>query len=210
MKKIDKSLWTTFKNTLINPVHNMDNNVSKIGDAKNTCILAGIFSLAMMVLNLLTMMLSSIFTRKCDFWTGKCKTKIDFGALGNLDYVELVFKYLFMFALFAFGVAVIYYVVGLVLKKNANYIKILKITLIAMIPSILANLLVGPILGLIWNDLRLFINVLGTIYTLFILTFSLKNELKINSTDELIVYSVVSVTILYIMKYYVFVKLVLL
>lgn len=208
-EKISKdSVFEFIKNTLVNPIKNMDKNTKELNTPKKTLIFASILSVVMMTLNLVTTMLNSIFVESCDFWTSKCKTKIVFDNLGNLDYLTLIFKYLLMYGLFTFGVAFIYYIVSLMYKKNINYIKVLGITLVAFVPNILLSMVAGEILGILYGPLRMFLSVLGNIYTILILVFSLKDELKLNDTDKLIIYSVVCVTLLYILKYYVFIKLI--
>ncbi|MEG0826436.1 MAG: YIP1 family protein [Bacilli bacterium] len=207
-KVVKQNLLKIVKNTVINPIENMDENIKVLDSSKKTLIFALIMSGIMTVLNLLNVMISAMFVRKCDFWTGKCKTKFIFGGLDNLDYAELIFKYLFMYALFAFGIALVYYIGALIIKKNANYIKLLAITLVAIIPNIIASMIIGPIVGSIYGPMNSFISIAGTIYSILILTFSLKNELKIGDIDKLTIYNIIVIMILHILHYYIFVKLI--
>ncbi len=203
-EKTKKNLFKFIKNCIINPIENMDNNTKDLDTPKKAIIFASILSIVMMILNLLTTILTSIFVRSCDFWTGKCKTRVIFENIGNLDYFNLIVKYLFMYAIFAFGVALVYYIIALIYKKNSNYFKVLSITLVAFIPNIVLDMILGPILGIVYGPLSTFASVAGNVYTIFILLFSLKNELKLNDTDKLIAYSLVCVVLLYMLKFYIF------
>lgn len=201
-----KNLFEFVKNCSINPISNMDENIKDLNKPKKIVTMAIILSITTTILNLIYEIVTSIFVKNCDFWTTKCKTKIVFENIGNLDYFTLIVKYLFMYALFIFGIALIYYIIALIYKKNPNYFKVLSITLVSLIPGILLSMVIGPIISIVYGPLYTFATVAGNIYTIFILLFSLKNELKLNDTDKLIAYSLICVILLYILKYYIFIE----
>lgn len=204
-EKLSKqNIFSFMKNAFLKPVEKMEDNLKQIKDPKETFIFAGIVALLITVLNLLMTMLNSLFVKSCDFWTGKCKTKFTFSGLDNLDYGTLIFKYFLITAGFVLGAALIYYIVALVIKKNSNYVKILGMSLIALLPNIALSYIVGPILGIAYSPLNLFANMAGMIYTAFIMLFVLKEELKMNDIDKLVVYNLISVTLVYALKYFIF------
>ena len=202
-KKVKKGLLEIIKDSILKPVNSVEENAASFKDAKTTFIFAGIITVLITISNLLATMLSTIFSKQYDFWTQKYNWAISFSNLDSLDYFDLILVRFVQYALVILGVAGVYYLATLILKKSISYVKTLGIVSLAVIPNIILSFC-GSILGIIWSPLGLFIGSAAVAYTILILTFSLKNILKINDVDKLVFYNVVIIAVLKILEYVVF------
>ena len=202
-KKVKKSLLEIIKNSILKPVNSVEENAASFKDAKMTFIFAGIITVLITVSNLLATMLSTIFSKQYDFWTQKYNWSISFSNLSSLDFSDLIFTRLVQYALIILGIAGIYFLATSILKKNVSYVKILGIVSLAVIPSVILSFC-ASVLGIIWNPLGLFIEAAAVAYVILILTFSLKNILKIDDVDKLVFYNVVIIVGLKILEYIIF------
>jgi len=207
VKKVSKdNLFKFVESTVMKPLDSMEDSAKEFPDLKKTSVLAGIVALAMMVFNLFATMLSSMFVRSCDFWTGTCKTKFVLSELKNLDYLGLIFKNFLAYALIIFGLAAIYYIGSLILKKTLKYYKSLVIATLAIIPFAILNILVAPILGIVYGPLETFVSMFGTIYSISILFLAMKEEMKLQDSNKAVLYNAVVLTVSYIIVYYIVIQ----
>ncbi|MDD3187007.1 MAG: hypothetical protein PHD02_00840 [Bacilli bacterium] len=196
------------KRVLLKPTESYEENTKELKDQKTTLISGLILAGAMTIINLITAMINSIFVKTCDFWTGKCKTKIAFSGLENLDYFNLILKYFLMYAVLVFGIAAIIYILALIYKKNTtDYVKLLRIVILSFIPGIILSMILGPLFGIIYGPLNIFLSMAGSIYTMLIIINLLKDEIKLKETDNLLFMSI-AFTLIYVLQYYIFIKLI--
>lgn len=202
-KKIKKNFIGFIKDMFLKPTSSIEENAATLKDSKSTFIFAGIISLSVMICNLVSTMISTIFSKKYDFWTQKYNWNISFSNLDSLDYTQLVLVDLLQYAIMILGIAGIYYLATLVLKKNITYTKTLGIVSLAVIPNVILSF-VGSILGIVWNPFSIFIGSAASVYTILILIVSFKNILKINDFDKIVFYNVILLAIIKILEYIVF------
>ena len=72
------------------------------------------------LLILITSIISVIFVKKFDVSTFKYKTSIDFSQILELDYISLIGKNLLIYAGIIAGIALIYYLASLIIKKEVE------------------------------------------------------------------------------------------
>lgn len=202
-KKSKKNFKEIIKSSIFTPINSIEENASALKDTKTTFIFAGIISIAIMLTNLVSTMINTIFAKKYDFWTQKYKWDISFSNLDSLNYVDLIFKNLLQYALIILCIAGVIYLTVLILKKDVSYTKALKVSILAIIPNIVLTF-IASIIGIIWNPLELILNSAAITYTILILTFSLKNLIKENNIDKLVFHSVVIMAILKLIEYIIF------
>lgn len=202
-KKVKKGFISMIGDSILKPISSVESNAATLKNPKDTFIFAGIIAVAITVCKLITTMLSTIFYKQYDFWTQKYSWNISFSNLDSLDYVNLIFVNLLQYAIVILGIAGVYYLATLVLKKDTTYVKTLGIVSVAVIPNIVLSF-AGSILGIIWSPIATFIGAAAVAYTILILTLSLKNILKINDFDKLIFFNVIIVAILKVLEYIVF------
>ena len=205
VKKNDRkmSLFDLIKGSILNPVTSVEGNVLALENTKNTFTFAGIITLVITIANMLSTMITTIFAKECDWWTNKCSFHVSFGNLDSLDYVYLIIVSLIKYAVMVLAIAGVYYIGSLILKKSANYVKTLALVSFAVIPSIIANF-AASIFGIVYQPLAILVGTIGSIYTILILCFNVKAELKINDIDKLILFNSIVLAIVKLLEYFVF------
>ena len=104
-KKIKKNFVGFIKDMFLKPTSSIEENAATLKDSKSTFIFAGIISLSVMICNLVSTMISTIFSKKYDFWTQKYNWNISFSNLDSLDYTQLVLVDLLQYAIMILGIA---------------------------------------------------------------------------------------------------------
>lgn len=193
---------------LLKPFQTFKQEENKLSDTKISLILSGIVACAMMIINLLTSMISVIFVKTMDYSTFKYKTEINFEGLKNLDYVNLIFKRLLIYAVIIAVIVGIYYLASLVVKKSLSFIKTLSISASSLMPYAVMGMLVSPILGKIWEPLSVISAVIGIVYSIAIFVVLINDNIKFDRKDFEIYFHSVCITILVTAGYYAYIKLI--
>lgn len=194
---------------LIAPFKSFKDNEETLADTKTSLIISGGMSVIMMLITLFTSMINAIFAKTFDYSTFSYKTKVDFGRLGDLDYVSLIFKNLLIYACIIAAIALVYFLIAMIFKKKANYIKLLSSTAISMLPVVIGSMLVGPILGKIWSPLGLVVSIASIIYTIAILVTLINDQVTLEDKNYRIYYHGLSITILLVAGYYILINVLL-
>lgn len=194
-----KEIFSSLINSVINPISTMDENISKLNTTKATLIYAGILTVAMTLVNFLVKLILALFDKVCIL--NKCTTMVD-----NLDFVGLLLKQLVIYGGFVFGIAGVYYLANLIFKKSADYIKFLAISCVSIMPSIIGNIVVAPILGTIWSPLGVIVSTLATIYTLLILFIAFSKNIGFKNDDKKILFQAICLTIFSVINNYIYVS----
>ena len=100
----------------------------------------------------------------------------------NLKYIPYFKTILTMF----FGligillvIAAIYYIASLIAKKQANFSKLFAISSFAIVPTILATLVLAPILSSINTSVGMAVGIAGALYSLIINYEGMNSEIKV-------------------------------
>lgn len=194
---------------LIAPFKGFKDNEETLADTKTSLIISGGMSVIMMLITLFTSMINAIFAKTFDYSTFSYKTKVDFGRLGDLDYVSLIFKNLLIYACIIAAIALVYFLIAMIFKKKANYIKLLSTTAISMLPVVIGSMIVGPILGKIWSPLGLVVSIASIIYTIGILVTLINDQVTLEDKNYRIYYHGLSITILLVAGYYILINVLL-
>lgn len=181
---------------------------SKLSDTKNSAMITVIIAALMVVINLVKSMISAVFVKTMDYSTFKYTTTVDFSRLKDLNYLELIGKNLLIYVAVMAGIALVYYIISMIFKKNANYIKMLSISSISLIPFILLGMIVSPLVGFLWNPLAMVATFLGATYTFLIFINLMDEELVFDSLDEKIYFHTICLTIILCAGYYIYTNLI--
>lgn len=192
---------------LIKPVSTFKNEENKLEDTKNSFIFAGIVSLIMMLIGLFSKIINTIFVKEIDFATGKFKTTIDFSCLEDLDWINLIFRNLLIYAAIILGITIVYYLATLVVKKSVSFTKTLSIASSSILPYIALGMLISPILGNIWEPLSVITMIGGIIYSVIIFYTLIRKEILFEDLDLEIYFHLACMTILGSAGYYIVVNL---
>ncbi len=195
-------------NILLKPIKTFKNEEKKF-DTKTSLIFSGIVAVMLMIINLIKNIFSVILVKKFDYNTLKTKTSIEFSNLKNLEWFDLIVKRLLLFAAIIAVIALVYYLAGLVIKKEANYTKNLSIVSSALIPYALIGMVVAPLLSNIYEELYLIVLVIATIYSISIFITLINYSMKLENNDQTIYFHVICLSILIISSYYLYTKVLL-
>ena len=191
---------------LIKPIKTFEGEETKLSETKNSFILAGIVAVVMMLIGLITNIINTDFVETIDFTTYEPKTTIDFSYLENLDWITLIFKNLLIYAAIILGIAGVYYLGSLVVKKSISFTKTLATTATAALPYVALGMLISPILGKIWGPLSVVAAIGGAIYSIIIFYTLIKREISFENLDLDVYFHLACMTILGTAGYYIVIK----
>lgn len=192
---------------LLKPFETYKSEEGKLSNVKNSLILSGIVSGAMMLINLLTAMISSVFVKTMDYSTFKYKTEFNIEGLKNLDYLELIGKNLLIYICIIAAIAVVYYLASLVAKKSINFIKTLSISASSIIPYVIMGMVISPILGKIWAPLSIVATIVGAVYSVILFVLLISDNIHFKKKDLCAYFHLACMTILGTAGYYAYMKL---
>jgi len=192
---------------LLKPFETYKSEEGKLSNVKNSLILSGIVAGAMMLINLLTAMISSVFVKTMDYSTFKYKTEFSIEGLKNLDYLELIGKNLLIYICIIAAIAVVYYLASLVAKKSINFMKTLSISASSIIPYVIMGMVVSPILGKIWAPLSIVATIVGAVYSVILFVLLISDNIHFEKKDLCAYFHLACMTILGTAGYYAYMKL---
>ena len=192
---------------LLKPFETYKSEEGKLSNVKNSLILSGIVAGAMMLINLLTAIISSVFVKTMDYSTLKMKTEFSFEGLKNLDYLSLIGKNLLIYVCIIAAIAVVYYLASLVAKKSINFMKTLSISASSLIPYVIMGMVVSPILGKIWAPLSIVATIIGAVYSIILFVLLINDNINFEKKDLCAYFHLACMTILGTAGYYAYMKL---
>lgn len=187
---------------ILKPVTALKNKIKDYSDFKSAGILVLFVALAEMIVNLLEAMISVIFVKKVNFFSGETKFEVSFEGLKNLDYFQLIVKNVFWILVVVAAVAGIYYIVAMVMKKNVNFFKLAAITAVSFVP-VFAAAFVGIIVAYIYAPLSSFIVFAAFIYSFLIFINAIDSEVEFKDVDFKVYFHTICLTVIFIIAYYV-------
>ena len=193
------------KDYLLKPLDSIKEKSTE--DLKQVGITGGILVVLMMLVNLIMTMIGSLKSTSFDIFTGKTTTTIDFGNLGELNYLSLIFKNLFIYALVILAIAGIFYLGSLIIKKEIKFTKLLSITYIATIPFFIGTTVLATILGFIFNSLAVIVSIITSIYAICVFAYLVNDEIKLNGITR-VYYNAACFSIIIITVYFVIIKII--
>ena len=146
--------------SLLKPYDTYKNNESTLGDIKNASILTLIVVGIMTAINLLSTMISAV--RHKSFFSGEVTWNWD--NLGDVEYFKVIGLDLLVYAGIIAAIAGVYYLGGLVIKKNAKFSNLIGAATTSVVPFATCSLLLSPILSMIYSPLGIATTVVGFVY----------------------------------------------
>ena len=165
-------------NILLKPYETFKKNEENLDNTKNSIILTIIVTLLATIATLISTIITSVRVPSYNISKGYTY-KWDFGQLKNIHFLNIVFKNVITYAIIIGAIALLFYLGSIVIKKNANFFKLLGISAGSMIPYILGSILLSSFFSIIWTPLGTAIATIGTIYTLIILYELINLELNL-------------------------------
>lgn len=196
-----KDYFSVIKAIILKPFTGLKDEINKISNILSAGILALIIAALATILTLIKTIITTV--RVTSIWNNETSWVWD--NISNINFVKAIGLNFIIFLGLIAAVAFVYYIGSLILKKQADFPKLLGIAVTTTLPVIICYTLISPILGMIWGLLGLLATVIGLVYTL-ILTYELMSEelsLKENSKFylNLICLTIISAIIYYIIIY---------
>lgn len=191
-------------NVILKPVSTLKERLNDYSDYKNVGILLVLVSFCRMVINLVGNMISIVFVKRMSsYLKGDTKLHVDFENLKELDYLSLIFKEFFVFLIVIAILAGIYYLVALVMKKNANYFRLVTVTSVSFIPFIIVSCFISIIIEYIYAPLAFFLVCASFIYSLLTFINAMNDELDIDDSNLKVYFHTICSAVIIIITYYV-------
>ena len=196
-----KYYFSVIKAIILKPFTGLKDEINKISNILSAGILALIIAAIATILTLIKTIITTV--RVTSIWNNETSWVWD--NISNINFVKAIGLNFIIFLGLIAAVAFVYYIGSLILKKQADFPKLLGIAVTTTLPVIICYTLISPILGMIWGLLGLLATVIGLVYTL-ILTYELMSEelsLKENSKFylNLICLTIISAIIYYVIIY---------
>ena len=161
MTKQPFNLFLFLVKAFIKPTQTISENEKEIKDSKNAVLLG--------VLSVLFAVIISILNKAITVAN----------VVTNYPWMKAIATDLLFYSGIVFGVALIFYLGSLIVKKEINYLKVVSITSVALLPSVLAIYVLGPLLGEISYYLQYMTLIIGVCYSVVLFNNAIKDEIKL-------------------------------
>ena len=140
------------------------------------------------ILTLIQGIISAARTTSYDWSDFSTKTKWDFSNLKELNFFDLIVKNYFYVAIAIVGIAVIYFVGAMIMKKNTKMYHILGITSLSLMPMVISTMILFPLLTKISAILGAFVLFVGIFYSFIIFLFGINEQVVFENENGKIYY----------------------
>jgi len=190
---------------LLKPYTALKEESKKFTNFKNSFILALFITIFGVLINLIQTIWSVIRVRSYDYGAHKYITKFVFENLKEIKFIKIIGQNFLIYLGIIFAIACVFYIAGLIIKKQLNFSKLLGIATTAIVPILLSVLLLSPIFGMISNYLATGINIFGGIYTFLLIYEGMNEELKLQGNQKYY-FNLICLFILGFATYYLYMK----
>lgn len=196
-----KDTFDTIKAVFVKPNTKAIEKIKAVKDIKTAGIFAGFSIVIYIIVNLLSAAISTIVTKSCNLFSGKCETKVDFENLKNFDFFKnLGDSFLYIVGAIAI-IAVVVYILGLIFKKQPNFGRVLAIATAAYAPIVVASFL-GTIFGFIWSALTIFVIFAGFALAIACMVSAYDKEIALEG-DKKLFFHILASLIIFIIAYFI-------
>lgn len=152
---------------VLKPFQTFKEERNKLENTKISLILSGIVVCIMTILNLITSMISAVYVKHTS-WFSETTYSWEWANLKNVNYIGLIFKNFLIYAIILVGIAGLFYIANLIVKKKLKFQESLSITASATLPMIFCCMVLATILGFIYAPLAFIVSIIGVIYSFLI------------------------------------------
>ena len=201
-----KSFFHSILNVFIKPFSVMKEEVNKYAVLKNSFLLSLIISLFAVVVSLVQTMIRAVVVTNYSIFEGS-KTTWVWENLKDVKYLEVIGKNLLFYLGIILGIAAVYYVASLLIKKQSNFSRLLGIAALSVVPVYLGTLVISPIVSLIYAPLGMAVTLISGVYTFLIFYEAINEEIQLEK-EKKFYFHLICISILVIVIYFVYMKFV--
>jgi Yip1 domain. len=195
-----KYLWSS----LAKPFQTFKDNSSETDKPKVAFLLAGIVTVIMTTLQVITLILASILKKD------NKKVEIVWDSLKRAEFLPVVFKSLLLFFGLILAIAIIFYMANLVAKRQVTFGRFLSLATIAAMPYLLGQILTAivTVLVTVHTDFSKLkgdapfgmyvasaIAVIGLVYSIVIAVTLINNEMSFDDKNIALYFSAATLAI---------------
>ena len=196
------AFFTIMLSFLLKPYTTLKEKISSFSGFKNSAIMTLIVSGSLSVINLIVTMINAVIEKKYNLYNGSYETSIVFENLKNIEYIPVLLGTIIGFIIISAAVAVVYYIGSLIIKKQANFPKLLCVASMSYIPMYISILVLIPLVSLISYKILPVVILLGTIYSFILMYEGMNYELNIEDNMK-VYFNAICLSILLIILYYI-------
>ncbi|MCI8446682.1 MAG: zinc-ribbon domain-containing protein [Bacilli bacterium] len=203
-KKIKLSIGEYFHiifSTILKPSTTFKEKLNEFENIKNSIVIALIISCIATLVTLVKTMISAV--RVTSYWSNEVKWVWE--NLKEIKYIQVIGQTFLIYLGIIFVVACVYYIAGLVVKKQPNFSRLLGVTAISVVPMLLCALLLSPLLTMIYAPLGVGVTIFGAVYTLIIIYETINNEILLEGNAKYY-FNLICLSILIVAGYYIYMK----
>ena len=197
-----KNFFHSIVNVLIKPISKMKEEANQYVILKNSILLSLIISLFAVVFALLQTMIRSVVVTSYSIFEGT-KTSWVWENLKDVKYFEVIGKNLLLYFGIILGIAVVYYVASMIIKKQVNFSKLLGISSLGVVPAYLGMLVISPIVSLIYAPLGIVVSFISAVYTFLVLYESINEEMPLEK-EKKFYFHLLCISIIIVVIYFVY------
>ena len=182
----------------------MKEQLISFNNIKNAILLTVIVALIATIASLVQTMISVVRVEKYSLFEGTTTTWV-WENLKDIEYIKVIGQSFLIFAGIIVGIAAIYYIGGLIIKKQSNFGRMLGIAAVSIFPLYLCAYILSPLLSIIWEPLALIVTMMGSTYSLIIMYETINNEINLEGNEKYY-FNLLCLSIILVAVYYVYMK----
>ncbi len=189
---------------LTKPFNALKNENNKFSNFKNSFILSIIVSILFTIISFIKTIISTVRVTTGGLFS-EPETEWVWENLENLNFIKVIGTDLLIIIGIIFAIACVYYIAGLVVKKQPNFSKLLGLSTVSVVPMFICAMLLSPIFGLIHVHLGVIVTIIGGIYTLILVYENMNSEINLEGNIKYY-FNLICLSILMSTGYFVYMK----
>lgn len=185
---------------LLKPYDALKKEIYKFNSIKNSAILALIVSVIATIIKVISTMLSTV--RETSYFSETVTWAWE--NLKEINYIKLIGTNFFVYLGIIVAIAVIYYIISLMLKKQVDFPRLLGISAVSLAPF-LGAIVVSPLASMLYAPLGLWITTIALVYTIVIIYEAMNQEVQLTGNIKFY-YNLVCLSILIFVVGYLYTK----
>lgn len=199
-----KSFFHSILNVFVKPFSAIKEEVDKYVVLKNSFLLSLILSLFAVAFSLVQAMIRAVVVTSYSIFEGS-KTTWVWENLKDVKYLEIVGKNLLLYLGIILGIAAVYYVASMLIKKQVNFSRLLGISALSVVPVYLGILVISPIVSLIYAPLGMVVTIISGVYTFLIFYEAINEEIPLEK-EKKFYFHLLCISIAVVIIYFVYMK----
>ncbi|MFA5604135.1 MAG: hypothetical protein WDA12_04745 [Bacilli bacterium] len=190
---------------ILKPFTTLKEELKRFDEFKNSFNFAIFVSLVVTIISLIKKIMDVVIVTNTNWFTGATTTTWIWANLRGINYISVIGRSFLLYIGIIFAIAVVYYIGSLIIKKEANFSRLLGISAASITPILLSVLLLSPLLSILYAPLGGIVTIIGGVYTLIILYEMTNNEILLKG-DLKVYFNLICLSLLALTVYYLYMK----